>query len=215
MSRELLRKRGHDIAARLRQPITGVAVPGLDDFIAEVVYGGIWDRPNLGLAAARSAHFAVLSVLQRLAPLKPMVGTALDLGLTPRNLLEVFVQVGLYAGFVTTDMSAGIAHEVFAARGLTVPPEPPRADSNEMLDLKGREVMEELHGERPRKAMQRQVTQSRASSTLRLSAMVTASSGLAQASTIDSACCVPSPRSRPSGLESQLRKFSMRPQCRP
>ena len=148
MSRELLRKRGHDIAARLGQPITGVAVPGLDDFIAEVVYGGIWDRPNLGLADRAICTLAVLSVLQRLAPLKPMVGTALDLGLTPRNLLEVFVQVGLYAGFVTTDMSAGIAHEVFAARGLTVPPEPPRADSNEMLDLKGREVMEELHGER-------------------------------------------------------------------
>ena len=136
------------MAARLGQPATRVAVPGLHDFISEVVYGGIWDRPNLGLADRTICTLAVLSVLQRLAPLKPMVGTALDLGLTPRSILEVFVQVGLYAGFVTVDMSAGVAHEVFASRGLTVPPEPPRTDSNDTLDSKGRVVMAQLHGER-------------------------------------------------------------------
>ncbi len=148
MSRDALRKRGHEIAARLGQAATREAVPGLDDFIAEVVHGGVWGRPNLGLADRAICTLAVLSVLQRLAALKPMVATALDLGLTPRNILEIFVQVGLYAGFVTTDMSAAVAHEVFAARGLTVPPEPPRTDNNETLDRKGREVMAQLHGER-------------------------------------------------------------------
>jgi 4-carboxymuconolactone decarboxylase len=44
-------------------------------------------------------------------------------------------------------MSAAVAHEVFAARGLTVPPDPPRIDSSEMLDRKGREVIVQLHGE--------------------------------------------------------------------
>jgi 4-carboxymuconolactone decarboxylase len=148
MSREKLRERGQQLAARLGQPTTRAAVPGLHDLIAEVVYGGIWDRPNLGLTDRAICTLAVLSVLQRLTPLKPMVGTALDLGLTPRNILEVFVQVGLYAGFDTIDMSAGVAHEVFTARRLTVPPEPPRTDSNEGLDAKGRQVMAQLHGER-------------------------------------------------------------------
>jgi 4-carboxymuconolactone decarboxylase len=148
MFRETLRERGQEIAARLGQPVTHASVPGLDDFIAEVVYGGVWDRPNLGLADRAICTLAVLSVLQHLAPLKPMVGTALDLGLTPRNILEVFVQVGLYGGFVTVEMSADVAHEVFAARRLTVSPEPPRTDSNETLDLKGRQVMVKLHGER-------------------------------------------------------------------
>jgi len=146
MSRDALRKRGEEIAARLGQAATRAAVPGLDDLIAEAVYGGIWDRPNLALADR--ATLAVLSVLQRLTPLKPMVGTALDLGLTPRNILEVFLQVGLYAGFVTTDASATVAHAVFAARGLTVPPAPPRTDSSETLDRKGRETMALLHGGR-------------------------------------------------------------------
>jgi 4-carboxymuconolactone decarboxylase len=148
MSREMSRERGQKMAERLGQPATRAAVPGLGDFIAEVVYGGIWDRPNLGLADRAICTLAVLSVLQRLTALKPLVGTALDLGLTPRNILEVFVQVGLYAGFDTVDTSGGVAHEVFAARRLIVPPEPPRADSNETLDLKGREMMAQLHGER-------------------------------------------------------------------
>jgi 4-carboxymuconolactone decarboxylase len=134
MSRDALRKRGNEIAARLGLATTCEAAPGLNDFLAEVVHGGIWGRPNLALADRAICTLAVLSVLQRLAPLKSMAATALGLGLTPRNILEVFVQVGLYAGFVTTDLSAGIAHEVFAARRLTVPPEPSRTDSNETLE---------------------------------------------------------------------------------
>jgi len=134
--REELRLAGQDL------------VPGLDDFLAEVVYAGIWDRPGLAKPDRAICTLAALSVLQRLEPLKPMVGTALSLGLSPRNILEVFVQVGLYAGFVTTETSAAVAHGVFAARGLDVPPEPPRSDSLEALDAMGREVMAKLHGER-------------------------------------------------------------------
>jgi 4-carboxymuconolactone decarboxylase len=148
MSRDALRKRGHDVAARLGQPVAKAAVPGFDDFVAEVVYGSIWDRPNLALPDRALCSLATLSVLQRLAALKPMVATALDLGLAPRNIVEVFVQVGLYAGFVTTEASAAVAHEVFASRNMAVPPEPPRTDSSETLDRKGVAVMAKLHGDR-------------------------------------------------------------------
>ena len=58
------------------------------------------------------------------------------------------MHVGLYAGFVTTQTSAAVAQEVFSERGLSVPPEPPRADTDESLDRKGQEVMAHLHGER-------------------------------------------------------------------
>jgi 4-carboxymuconolactone decarboxylase len=147
MSRKVLRERGYEVAARLGLAHMHSAVPGLDDFSAEVVFGGIWDRPNLGFADRAICTLAVLSVLQRTAPLKAMVATALELALTPRNIVEVFVQVGLYAGFVTTDISATVAHEVFAARGASVEEDPPRTDTSETLDVKGREVMAHLHGE--------------------------------------------------------------------
>jgi alkylhydroperoxidase/carboxymuconolactone decarboxylase family protein YurZ len=77
-----------------------------------------------------------------------MVATALGLGLTPRNVAEVFVQVGLYGGFATTETSAAVAQEVFLARGLTLPPEPQRTETAAMLDDKGRDIMARLHGER-------------------------------------------------------------------
>jgi alkylhydroperoxidase/carboxymuconolactone decarboxylase family protein YurZ len=77
-----------------------------------------------------------------------MVGAALGLGLSPRSILEVFAQAGLYAGFVTTEASAAVAQEVFSVRGLSVPAEPQRTDCNATLDRKGREIMGQLHGER-------------------------------------------------------------------
>ena len=148
MSRDAMRERGKGIASRLGLVSSPSPVPGLDDLMAEVVHGGVWGRPNLVLADRALCTLAVLSVLQRFEPLKPMVVAALGLGLTPRNILEVFVQVGLYAGFVTTEASAAVAQEVFSARGLDVPPEPPRTDTDEMLDRKGLDVMAHLHGER-------------------------------------------------------------------
>jgi alkylhydroperoxidase/carboxymuconolactone decarboxylase family protein YurZ len=114
----------------------------------EVAYGGIWARPGLAMTDRMICTLATLSVLQRLDALGSMVGAALSLDMRPRAILEVFMQVGLYAGFPTTEASAARAREVFAARGLTVPDEPARDDSNEALDARGREVMAMLHGER-------------------------------------------------------------------
>lgn len=147
-SREELRRQGQAMAERLGLGHLPEGVPGFGDFRSEVVFGGIWSRPNLALPDRAVCTLAVLSVLQRLTALEPMVGTALSLGLSPRNILEVFVQVGLYAGFVTTEASAAVAHTVFASRGLDIAAEPPRADSFAELDAKGRAVMAKLHGDR-------------------------------------------------------------------
>ena len=150
MTRKDLRKRGAALRERLGMAAGAEAVPGFADFTAEVVYGGVWDRPNLALADRMVCTLSALSVLQRPAELRPMTAGALDLDLTPRNILEVFMQCGLYAGFGTTEASAAVAKEVFAARGLSVPAEPSRDDSNEDLDARGRELMATVHGERGR-----------------------------------------------------------------
>jgi 4-carboxymuconolactone decarboxylase len=90
----------------------------------------------------------VLSALQRLPSLRSAVAAALEVGLTPRNIVEVFVQVGLYAGFTTSHESAAAAQEVFRVRGLSIAAEGQSNDSTEELDHKGREVMRQLHGAR-------------------------------------------------------------------
>ncbi len=150
MTREELRRRGVELAGRLHQPAdaTSKAVPGFADFMAEVVYGGIWDRPQLPVADRLICTLAALGLLQRFAQLARMVGAALDHGLPPRSILEVFLQAGLYGGFDPTESAAVCAHEVFKRRGCTVPADPPRADANEVLDARGRELMATLHGDR-------------------------------------------------------------------
>jgi len=149
MTREDLRRRGAELRSRLHpQSVAPSAVPGYGDWMDEVAYGGIWARPGLAMTDRMICTLATLSVLQRLDALGSMVGAALSLDMRPRAILEVFMQVGLYAGFPTTEASAARAREVFAARGLTVPDEPARDDSNEALDARGREVMAMLHGER-------------------------------------------------------------------
>jgi len=148
MSRDVHRAHGRQLRDELHLAGRDDTVPGFDDFMAEVVYAGIWNRPGLEKRERAICTLAVLSVLQRLDPLRAMTATGLELGLSARSILEVFVQVGLYAGFVTTQTSSAIAREVFTARGVDVPDEAPRSDSLEALDALGREVMAKLHGER-------------------------------------------------------------------
>jgi 4-carboxymuconolactone decarboxylase len=152
MTREEARRRGIEVRRQLERSQTSSpeVVPGLDDFLAEVVYAGIWDRPHLGLRDRLVCTLSALALLQRLAQLSPMVAAALEHGLSPRNILEVFMQVGLYGGFGTTEQAAACAHAVFKERGLAVPPEPPRTDTNEALDARGAELMATLHGARGR-----------------------------------------------------------------
>ena len=52
MSREAMRKRGEELAKRLGLDTPPSPVPGLDALLAEVVYAGIWGRPQLALVSA-------------------------------------------------------------------------------------------------------------------------------------------------------------------
>ena len=123
----------------------------------------------------------MLGLLQRPEPLERMVGAALDQGLPPRSILEVFMQAGLYGGFDTTEAAAACAQAVFKSRGLSVPADPPRTDSNEALDARGRELMATLLGDAARRAMRRPAIPSRASFIRPRSATATASCGFAPA----------------------------------
>jgi 4-carboxymuconolactone decarboxylase len=150
MTRDELRRRGEEMRARLGVDASEATVPGFADFTAEAVYGGVWARPGLPLWDRMVCTLSALCVLERPAELKPMVAAALEMGLTPRNILEVFMQSGLYAGFGTTQTASAVARGVFDAKGVSVPDEPQRNDDNETVDARGRKLMAEIHGERGR-----------------------------------------------------------------
>jgi alkylhydroperoxidase/carboxymuconolactone decarboxylase family protein YurZ len=115
---------------------------------AEASYGAIWNRPGLALEDRMVCALAALAAVQRLPKLRRHVGAALGLGLTPRAIVEVLIQIGIYAGFAASEEAVEAAAAEFAARQVAMPDEPERTDSLEVLTERGRTLMAQLHGDR-------------------------------------------------------------------
>jgi len=114
----------------------------------EAGYGAIWSRPGLALDDRMVCALAALGAVQRLPKLRRHVGAALDLGLPARAIVEILIQVGIYAGFAASEESVEAAATVFAARGVILPEETARDETLEALSARGRQLMEQLHGDR-------------------------------------------------------------------
>ena len=64
------------------------------------------------------------------------------------EIVEVLVQCGIYAGFTASEEAVGVAGQVFAERGISLPQEGPTPVSLDALTASGRALLEELHGSR-------------------------------------------------------------------
>lgn len=155
MTRDELRRAGERVRERLQQraSASGVlgsdaAAPGFAQMMSEAVYGGVWSRPGLALDERMICTLAVCGLRAPASPLAVLVGAALDLGLSARSILEVFVHCGLYGGFGSTEAACAQARAAFTARGVNVPDDAPRYASLEDLEQAGRGVMHTLHGAR-------------------------------------------------------------------
>ncbi len=114
----------------------------------EATFGALWSRPGLAIEDRMICALAALGAVQRLTSLRRHVGAALTLGLSPRSILEVFIQVGIYAGYAASEEAIEVATAVFVERGVAMPEEPSREDSLEALSRRGAELMRKLHGDR-------------------------------------------------------------------
>ena len=155
MSREEFAERGQHIRHQLQHrtqpnlgPTATSAVSGVSRLTTEVAFGAVWARPGLSLQDRMICTLSVLSVLQHLPQLRTYLNSALNIGMPPRAIQEVFIQCSIYAGFPTMVNALNLAHEVFEARGIEVPETPMPDNSLEELDAKGRALMQKLHGAR-------------------------------------------------------------------
>ena len=148
-TRGSLRRQGEALRQRLFGNEDGApaVMGGLN---AEVSYGAIWSRPGLALEDRMVCALAALAAVQRLPKLRRHVGAALDLGLTPRAVVEVLIQIGIYAGFAASEEAVEVAAAEFAARQVDMPGEPTESEALEVLSERGRKLMERLHGDRAR-----------------------------------------------------------------
>jgi 4-carboxymuconolactone decarboxylase len=148
-TRENLRRDGAALRRRLFGPQAGEHfVPGYADLRAELAFGAVWNRPGLALPDRMIVALAALCSVQRLSHLRRHIAAALDLGLDPRAIVEVFIQCGIYAGLPASEEAMAVAEAIYAERGIELPLEPPRDDPIEELDRRGRALLESFHGER-------------------------------------------------------------------
>jgi alkylhydroperoxidase/carboxymuconolactone decarboxylase family protein YurZ len=121
---------------------------GFGDLMAELVYGNIWNRPGLSRQERMAVTLAVLCSVQNQAQLRRHVAAALKLGLTPRAIVEILIQIGIYRGFAASETALETALAVFAEQGITLEADPPRSDTLEVLMERGRDLQGALHAER-------------------------------------------------------------------
>ena len=148
-TRQDLREQGTALRKQLFGPSALTHfVPNYAELRAELAFGAVWNRPGLALADRMIASLAALCSVQRLNHLRRHITAALDVGLAPRTIVEIFIQCGIYCGLPASEDAMAVAEEVYAARGIVLPPEPPRDDPIETLERRGRALLESFHGER-------------------------------------------------------------------
>jgi len=88
-------------------------VPKLVELTEKVVFGDVWERPELSKRDRSLITCAALVALQRPDQLRGHLGRALANGVTKEELSELITHLAFYSGWPTAVTAAGIAKEVF------------------------------------------------------------------------------------------------------
>jgi len=93
--------------------------PDLGRYTIEFPFGDVYSRPGLDLKSREIATVAALCALGYAIPqLKVHLHGALNVGCSPQEVIEVIIQMTVYAGFPAALNAASAAQEVFTERGL-------------------------------------------------------------------------------------------------
>lgn len=100
----------------------GAAFPEFANYLLEYPFGDIYARPGLALKEREIAVVAALTALGSAGPqLRVHIHGALHVGCTPREIVEVVMQMSVYAGFPAALNGLTAVKEVFQAEGIALP----------------------------------------------------------------------------------------------
>lgn len=92
--------------------------PDLARYLVEFPFGDVYSRPGLDLKSREIATVAALTALGNALPqLKVHINGALNVGCTRGEIIEVIIQMAVYAGFPAALNGIFAAKEVFQERG--------------------------------------------------------------------------------------------------
>ena len=91
--------------------------PDFATYVFEFPFGDIYSRPGLDLRSREIATIAALAAMGNATPqLKVHIEAGLNVGLSREEIVEVLIQMAVYAGFPAALNGLFAAKEVFAHR---------------------------------------------------------------------------------------------------
>ncbi|MGE3538346.1 MAG: carboxymuconolactone decarboxylase family protein [Candidatus Tectimicrobiota bacterium] len=122
--------------------------PDLERILGEALFGTIWRREALSPVQREIITLSTLIVLDRVPQLRQHLGNALNVGLTPEQLVELIIHATWYGGAPAGINALASCQAVFAARGIAFTP--PRVydttQSPEALVERGNQVRQQYMG---------------------------------------------------------------------
>lgn len=107
---------GEAHVARASAAATPLDAP-FQDWITRNVWGGVWTRPGLPRHTRSLLTLAVTAALGRSEEFALHVRATANTGVTPEELSEALLQVGVYAGVPAANHALKLAKETLAAEG--------------------------------------------------------------------------------------------------
>jgi len=116
---EKLKEVDAEAGERVIESLRDIA-PDFARYVIEFPFGDIYSRPGLDLKSREIAVVAALTALGNATPqLKVHIHGALNVGCTRREVIEVIMQMAVYAGFPAALNGLFAAKEVFKERDVS------------------------------------------------------------------------------------------------
>ena len=93
-----------------------MVAPALEKYTQDRLLGEVWKRPGLAPRDRSIVTLAALIARNQTIEMLHYVGVALDHGVKPREISEVFTQLAFYAGWPNVFSALPAAKEVFEKR---------------------------------------------------------------------------------------------------
>ena len=111
--KEIDGKAGENVVEAMRD-----IAPDFADLLIEFPFGDVYSRKGLDLKSREIATISALTAMGTAIPqLKVHIHGALNVGCTKEEIIEVMIQMAVYAGFPSALNGLFVAKEVFDERG--------------------------------------------------------------------------------------------------
>ena len=94
----------------------GDIAPKLAQLTDDVLFGDVWERPELSKRDRSLMTVRALIAMHRPEQLRFHLGRALENGLTQAELIEAITHLAFYAGWPCASTAITVAREVFASQ---------------------------------------------------------------------------------------------------